>query len=152
MITILLSGRALRAGVAKAFSDAFTDSSSPQISAILVGHFTVENAVSANLPKNILKNCADRCQNPGSQNFLSGLILGSSLDNHYFRGFQRPVSKHVCVSVSASVSASLPAQVSAHGLFDSSWQAWILCRGGCSGWGVQWIGVVLYSKLVYNVI
>ena len=22
----------------------------------------------------------------------------------------------------------------------------ILCRGGCSGWGVQWIGVVLYSK------
>ena len=29
---------------------------------------------------------------------------------------------------------------------------WILCRGGCSGWGVQWIGVVSYSKLVYNVI
>ena len=25
-------------------------------------------------------------------------------------------------------------------------------EGGCSGWGVQWIGVVLYSKLVYNVI
>ena len=30
--------------------------------------------------------------------------------------------------------------------------AWILCRGGCSGSGVQWIGVVLYSKLVYNTI
>ena len=29
---------------------------------------------------------------------------------------------------------------------------WILCRGGCSGSGVQWIGVVLHSKLVYNVI
>ena len=27
---------------------------------------------------------------------------------------------------------------------------WILCRGGCSGWGVQWIGVVLCNKLVYN--
>ena len=30
-------------------------------------------------------------------------------------------------------------------------RAWILCRGGCSGSGGQWIGVVLYSKLVYNV-
>ena len=30
--------------------------------------------------------------------------------------------------------------------------AWILCRGGCSGSGVQWIGVVLYSKLIFNVI
>ena len=29
---------------------------------------------------------------------------------------------------------------------------WTLCRGGCSGSGVQWIGVVLYSKLVYNII
>ena len=29
---------------------------------------------------------------------------------------------------------------------------WILCGGGCSGSGVQWIGVVSYSKLVYNVI
>ena len=29
---------------------------------------------------------------------------------------------------------------------------WILCRGGCSGSGVQWIEVVLYSKLVYDVI
>ena len=27
---------------------------------------------------------------------------------------------------------------------------WILCRGGRSGWGVQWIGVVLCNKLVYN--
>ena len=25
---------------------------------------------------------------------------------------------------------------------------WILCRGGCSGSGVQWIWVVSYSKLV----
>ena len=31
-------------------------------------------------------------------------------------------------------------------------QDWILCRGGCSGSGVQWMGVVLCSKLVYNVI
>ena len=23
---------------------------------------------------------------------------------------------------------------------------WILCRGGCSGRGVQWMGVVLYNK------
>ena len=29
-------------------------------------------------------------------------------------------------------------------------RAWILCRGGCSRRGVQWIGVVLYDKLVYN--
>ena len=29
---------------------------------------------------------------------------------------------------------------------------WILCKGGCSGRGVQWMGVVLYSKLVHNVI
>ena len=28
---------------------------------------------------------------------------------------------------------------------------WILCRGACSGSGVQWIGVVSYSKPVYNV-
>ena len=28
---------------------------------------------------------------------------------------------------------------------------WILCRGGCSGSGVQWIGVVLYSKIVYKI-
>ena len=27
---------------------------------------------------------------------------------------------------------------------------WILCRGGCSGRGVQWIGVVLHSKAAYN--
>ena len=29
---------------------------------------------------------------------------------------------------------------------------WILSRGGCSWRGVQWIGVVLHSKLVYNII
>ena len=29
---------------------------------------------------------------------------------------------------------------------------WILCRGGCSGSGVQRIGVVLHSKLVHHVI
>ena len=27
-----------------------------------------------------------------------------------------------------------------------------ICRGGCSGRGVQWIGVVLYSEIVYNII
>ena len=31
-------------------------------------------------------------------------------------------------------------------------QLWILSRGGCSGRGMQWIGIVLYSKLVYNII
>ena len=29
---------------------------------------------------------------------------------------------------------------------------WILCRGGCSGRGVRWMGVVLYSKIVHNII
>ena len=30
--------------------------------------------------------------------------------------------------------------------------AWVFITGGCSGRGVQWIGVVLYSKLVHNTI
>ena len=34
----------------------------------------------------------------------------------------------------------------------ATYREWILCRGGCSGRGVQWIWVVLYSKLAYNVI
>ena len=29
---------------------------------------------------------------------------------------------------------------------------WVLITGGCSGRGVQWIGVVLYNQLVYNII
>ena len=29
---------------------------------------------------------------------------------------------------------------------------WVFIKGGCSGRGVQWIGVVLYNKLVYNII
>ena len=29
-------------------------------------------------------------------------------------------------------------------------RVWTLCRGGCSGWRVQWMGVVLCNKLVYN--
>ena len=29
---------------------------------------------------------------------------------------------------------------------------WVFITGGCSGRGVQWIGVVLYNKLVYNII
>ena len=27
---------------------------------------------------------------------------------------------------------------------------WILCRGGCSGSGVQWMGVVLCNKTAYD--
>ena len=27
---------------------------------------------------------------------------------------------------------------------------WIFIRGGCSGWGVQWMGVVLYNRTAYN--
>ena len=30
--------------------------------------------------------------------------------------------------------------------------SWVFITGGCSGRGVQGMGVVLYSKLVYNVI
>ena len=29
---------------------------------------------------------------------------------------------------------------------------WVFITGGCSGRGVQWMGVVLYNKLVYNTI
>ena len=29
---------------------------------------------------------------------------------------------------------------------------WVFITGGCSGRGVQWIGVVLYNKPVYNII
>ena len=29
---------------------------------------------------------------------------------------------------------------------------WVFITGGCSGRGVQWMGVVLYNKLVYNII
>ena len=29
---------------------------------------------------------------------------------------------------------------------------WVFMTGGCSRRGVQWIGVVLYSKLAYNII
>ena len=40
-----------------------------------------------------------------------------------------------------------------HGLsMASGGRFWTLCRGGCSGWGVQWMGVVLCNKLVYSVI
>ena len=30
--------------------------------------------------------------------------------------------------------------------------SWVFITGGCSGRGVQWIGVVLYSKLVCNIV
>ena len=29
---------------------------------------------------------------------------------------------------------------------------WVFITGGCSGKGVQWMGVVLYDKLVYSII
>ena len=47
------------------------DSSSPQISAILVGHFTVENNSLRNYPQNFCKNCAMKYTNPSSRNSLS---------------------------------------------------------------------------------
>ena len=28
--------------------------------------------------------------------------------------------------------------------------AWLFIKGGCSRRGVQWIGVVLYNKMMYN--
>ena len=31
-------------------------------------------------------------------------------------------------------------------------QIWVFITGGCSGMGVQWMGVVLYNKLVNNMI
>ena len=31
-------------------------------------------------------------------------------------------------------------------------QCWVFITGGCSGRGVQWMGVVLYDKLVNNII
>ena len=46
------------------------DSSSPQISAILVGHFTVEHDSLRDSPQNVRKNCADKRQNLGSRNSL----------------------------------------------------------------------------------
>ena len=29
---------------------------------------------------------------------------------------------------------------------------WVFITGGCSGRGVQWMGVALYNKLVYHII
>ena len=46
------------------------DSSSPQISAILVGHFTEENGSLRKSLQDFRKSRADKCQNPGSQNSL----------------------------------------------------------------------------------
>ena len=55
------------------------DSSSPRISAILVGHFSGENDSLHKSPLFSAKPselfCADKCQNPGSQNSLGGLPL-----------------------------------------------------------------------------
>ena len=33
--------------------------------------------------------------------------------------------------------------------YESTAHLWVFITGGCSGRGVQWMGVVLYSKLVY---
>ena len=30
-------------------------------------------------------------------------------------------------------------------------ECWVFITGGCSGRGVQWIGVVLYSKTAYDI-
>ena len=38
------------------------------------------------------------------------------------------------------------------GLAKISTCLWVFITGGCSGRGVQWMGVVLYNKLVYNII
>ena len=35
---------------------------------------------------------------------------------------------------------------------ETHWPNWVFITGGCSGRGMQWIGVVLYNKLVYNII
>ena len=50
-----------------------TDSSSPQISAILVVHFTCENDSLRNSPQNFHNNRAEQVQNPGSRNSLGGV-------------------------------------------------------------------------------
>ena len=48
------------------------DSSSPQISATLVGHFTGTHDSLCSSPKNFTKfHCTDKCQDPGSRNSLS---------------------------------------------------------------------------------
>ena len=33
-----------------------------------------------------------------------------------------------------------------------SQEKWVFIKGGCSGRRVQWMGVVLYNKLVYSII
>ena len=49
------------------------DSSSPQISAIHLGHFTRGGL--PNSPQNFCNNCAEKCKTPGSQNSLSCGVL-----------------------------------------------------------------------------
>ena len=48
-------------------------SSSPQISATLVGHFTVEKGSLRKSPQNFHNNCAEEIQNPGSHNSLTSV-------------------------------------------------------------------------------
>ena len=50
------------------------------------------------------------------------------------------------------MTAPLAGQPAINWGVDSGMGTWILCRGGCSGSGVQWIGVVLYSKIVHYII
>ena len=51
-----------------------SDSSSPQISAILAGRFTLDNCSLRNLPRNFRNNFADKHQTPGSRNSLGGRV------------------------------------------------------------------------------
>ena len=56
--------------------------------------------------------------------------------------------------VVAPLCSSAPRRCAAHAgrPLRASVYLWVFIRGGCSGRGVQWMGVVLHSKLVYNII
>ena len=64
-------------------------------------------------------------------------IVCSLSYHHDFVLVQFETHLHVCVRVCARISVLV--------------RCWVFIKGGCSRRGVQWMGVVLYNKTVYNI-
>ena len=112
---------------------------------IWASEHTSQNAMVPGLPSTPLIECLQNAMVPGVRGAwlgVSAAFAGNKNDRRRKGGLWE--SRGLPLASPHLTHLTHPLSHLAH--------LWILCRGGCSRRGVQWMGVVLYSNLVYNTI
>ena len=72
----------------------------------------------------------------------------------YYSTYSRKMMQQATTALCAGARIAPGGRLKARDSYDNHacTNHWILCRRGCSGRGVQWMGVVSYGKIVHNTI